>query len=509
MAEEGEEGLHQGKEKKKIEKDEIIETLNALNEFDKKLTREGVLSTMKIERVAKELIERAEEIYRGECFRVVLMIDDLDRALAEHIFKVFETIKTYLDIKGLAIVAAYSPEYVERALDKVMKQKETIDPKKYLEKLFQINHRIERRQLVPSHFLRLVRTLLPLEFVKKKVMTEEEEKEINLMRFLARLFLKIINSLEISPRNLKRILMKAEEIRGHLPSDHQQDVCFMYASFLYSLFELCAPKYIEILKIRVIQEEEKKLESEWTIETIMSLVNMHEIEEEERKVVETMSFLKMRLPDVEERFSTALVTLLVIMRTGEVLKSRRRLKSSLALFSDERGFITSMGTLLVLCLDNGIPLKIKNVIGKGYFLLDSYTCEGGGDILEKSFTMIICSGKTEEEALHLFNINFSAASLWELLDKAIRMHEMNQCNGIKVVGIVFGLLDGESKERIFQAIKNELEKLSPNWRKKIKFCITDLPTLFESLTNIYKGIKIYKSDFTTYMAAIAMYMEKT
>lgn len=497
--------LEKGDEyRKRIKKDEIIETLDALSEFDKKLTREGVLSIMKTERIAKELIDRAEKIYERKNFRVVLVVDDLDRALAEHVFKVFETMKTYLDIEGLAIVAAYSPEYVEKALHKVMEQKETIDPKKYLEKLFQINHRIERKEVTLVQFIR---------FVKNLFLGEVDQSKMEVVEYLARRFLRIVNSLKISPRNFKRILMKAEEICGQLPAEYQENVDYAFAAILYALLELCAPDYFEVLKEKVAATSEqqgrgRKSELRWTIETIMSLVSAHEIKEEEMEVVKSLSALEDMLLRIKEQFSIALINILKTARTGEPLKPKKKLKSAKRSILEEieRNFVMSLGDLFVFCLEKEIPLKIKNVLEGEDFLFDTYEFEKF-EKPKKDYKMIIFSKKQPKKVSHLLCIDFNSAKLWGLLDNAISTCTNDRCDLIKVVGIVFGTLDTKTKIKICGDINQEISKLSEEWQQRIRFCITDLPTLFGNLINTYEKTKTHKKELASHVASMVTYME--
>lgn len=69
--------------------------------------------------------------------RMVIFIDDLDRCEDEHILRLLETLKLYLNSRYCVFVLGLDPAAVERALQRSHADKSLIEIREYLEKLFQ------------------------------------------------------------------------------------------------------------------------------------------------------------------------------------------------------------------------------------------------------------------------------------------------------------------------------------------------------------------------------------
>ena len=87
---------------------------------------------------ATESIKRTLERVMGET-RMVILIDDLDRCLADNVLNLLEAIKMFLNIKNLIIVMAIDITKIERAWElRYGARAEKIEGREHVEKMFQL-----------------------------------------------------------------------------------------------------------------------------------------------------------------------------------------------------------------------------------------------------------------------------------------------------------------------------------------------------------------------------------
>jgi hypothetical protein len=73
---------------------------------------------------------------------LVMFIDDLDRALPDQVFEIFEAIKLYLDAPGFVFVIGYDNAVISEAVLEEKKYSHSVTGREYLEKIIQVGYRI-------------------------------------------------------------------------------------------------------------------------------------------------------------------------------------------------------------------------------------------------------------------------------------------------------------------------------------------------------------------------------